>query len=323
MSGALPAVQGFSLAPPAASEFARQSDALLYALVGLEALIVIALVVLIVVFAARYRQGSRAPRTPRTPERTEVRIELAWMLIPLAIFLGVFVWAGVLYLRLFEPPPGALTIHAVAKQWMWQFQHPGGQREINTLHLPRGEPVRVRLTSQDVIHSLYLPALRLKRDVLPWNYTELWFEPTRSGRFHLLCAEYCGTDHSRMRGALVVLEPQDYARWLARQGAVDSPAARGEALFRALGCSGCHGRSAQVRAPDLAGLYGRPVPLADGGTVRADETYLRDSILQPRRHVVAGYRPVMPSYAGQVGEMELLDLIAYLQSLRPGEEVEP
>jgi cytochrome c oxidase subunit II len=323
MTPALPQVQGFRLVPPAASAYARQADALFYALIGLEALIVAGLAVVIVCFAVRYRRGSRAPRMPRTAHRTQVRIELAWMLIPLGIFTGLFAWAGMLYLRLFEPPPEALTIHAVAKQWMWQFQHPGGQREINTLHVPRGRAVRVRLTSQDVIHSLYLPALRVKRDVLPWNYTELWFEPLRTGRFHLMCAEYCGTEHSAMRGRLVVLEPDAYAAWLARQGVGDTPAQRGAALFRGLGCSGCHGASAQVRAPALAGLYGRPVPLAGGGTVRADETYLRDSILQPRRHVVAGYAPVMPSFAGQIGEMELLDLIAYIRSLVPGEDAQP
>ena len=305
----------FLWSAPAASSLAGEYDLLLYSLLGLCALVGGAVALLIVVFSLRYRRGSPAPRRPRIGRRTAHFMEIGWMLVPLALFLGLFAWGGKLYLRMYSPPADALVIQGVAKQWMWKFQHPGGQREINRLHVPAGHPVRLRLASQDVIHSFYVPAFRVKRDVLPWHYSELWFEAEEPGRYHLLCAEYCGTEHSAMRGQVVVLAPQDYARWLEGQGIEDSPAQRGEALFRAHGCSGCHGAQAQVRAPDLDGLYGRPVPLASGGTVRADETYLRDAILQPQRHVVAGYAPVMPAYAGQIDEAEIFDLIAYLRSL--------
>jgi cytochrome c oxidase subunit 2 len=194
-------------------------------------------------------------------------------------------------------------------------QHPGGQREINTLHVPLGEDVKLIMTSQDVIHSFYVPAFRVKQDVLPGRYTVLWFTATRAGDYQLYCAEYCGTDHARMFGHVIALAPPQYQRWLDAQGATTTMAAHGEALFRALGCSGCHGANASVHAPALEGLYGRPVPLADGTTIIADDRYLRDSILLPKRQVAAGYEPIMPSFAGQVDEAEVLDLIAYIRHL--------
>jgi len=208
-----------------------------------------------------------------------------------------------------------VDVFVVAKQWMWTLQHPSGQREINELHVARGQPVRLVMTSQDVIHSFFVPAFRLKQDVLPGRYTEMWFTPTRTGRFHLFCAEYCGTDHARMGGDIVVMEPADFERWLDAHGGTPDMAARGEALFRQYGCSGCHGANATIHAPDLAGLFGKPVPLADGTTVIADERYLRDSILLPRKEIAAGYEPIMPSFAGQIGEPDILDLIAYIRRL--------
>jgi cytochrome c oxidase subunit 2 len=213
-----------------------------------------------------------------------------------------------------------MKIYIVAKQWMWKAQHAGGQREVGELHVPRGQPLVLVMTSQDVIHSFFVPAFRAKQDVLPGRYTELWFTPSETGRFHLFCAEYCGTDHSRMGGDVVVLDPAEFQRWLATRPETADMAARGEALFRQYGCSGCHDRNATVRAPDLSGLYGRPVPLANGTVVIADERYIRDSILLPLKEVAAGYDAIMPSYAGRIGDDEVFDLTAYIRSLASAPE---
>ena len=223
-------------------------------------------------------------------------------------------WSLFLYAREESPPADAQTIYVVAKQWMWKVQHPNGVREINRLHVPLGVPVRLTMTSQDVIHSFYVPAFRVKQDVLPGRYTQLWFEATQLGTFRLFCTQYCGLDHAKMGGAVIVMRPPDYARWLRSNGAGTTLAARGAVLFRRSGCSGCHGANASVHAPDLDGLYGRVVHLADGSSVIADDAYIRDSILLPQKQVVAGYAPIMPSFQGQLGEEDLLALIAYFKA---------
>jgi cytochrome c oxidase subunit 2 len=309
--------------PAEASTIAPRVDHLLYAVTAVTAGVALAIFCVMIVFGIRYRAGSRAPRAedvPAAQARARRRVEAAWTLIPLLLFLAGFAWAARVYVARGTPPPNALELFVVAKQWMWKLQHPGGQREIDEMHVPRGQPIKLVMTSQDVIHSFFVPAFRLKQDVLPGRYTEMWFTATSTGRFHLFCAEYCGTDHARMGGDVVVMEPADYARWLnAHRGAPDM-ATRGEELFRHYGCSGCHGATAAVHAPNLAGLYGKPVPLADGTTTIADERYIRDSILLPRREVAAGYEPIMPSFAGQIGEDDILDLIAYIKRLAEPEE---
>ncbi len=301
----------------AASAFAERIDALFVAMTLLTGIVTLAIVAVIAAFACRYRRGAVVDRT-RLPEpqmqRVQRRLEIAWIGVPLVLFVATFAWAATLYFEHAVPPPGALTISVVAKQWMWKLQHPDGQREINEMHVPVGIPVRLVMTSQDVIHSLYLPAFRIKQDVLPGRYTEQWFTATRTGTFDLFCAEYCGGDHSRMLGRVVVLPATEFERWQAAGSLEPSMAARGEALFRQFGCSGCHGANATVHAPSLAGIFGRPVPLADGTTTIADERYLRDAILLPSREVAAGYAPIMPSFAGQISEEEILDLIAYIKS---------
>jgi cytochrome c oxidase subunit 2 len=285
--------------------------------------VAIAIFVTMIAFGIRYRAGSRALRDDHAPmhaARMRNRVEVAWTLTPLALFLAAFFWAARVYVARAAAPADALELYVVAKQWMWELQHPGGQREIDEMHVPLGQPIKLVMTSQDAIHSFFVPAFRLKQDVLPGRYTEMWFTPTKAGRFHLFCAEYCGTDHSRMRGDVVVLEPPDFARWLdAHRGAPDM-AARGEGLFRQFGCSGCHGENAVVHAPNLAGLFGKPVPLSDGSTVIADERYVRDSILVPAKEVAAGYAPIMPSFAGQIDDDQILDLIAYIKSLADAKE---
>jgi cytochrome c oxidase subunit 2 len=310
--------------PPAASTFAPPVDALFYAVLATTFTVALAIVVALLYLGIRYRTGNpvfRHEDIPAAQARLRRRVELAWTLTPLLLFLAAFAWAARLYVQRGTPPPDALRLDVVAKQWMWTFQHPGGQRELDELHVPLGQPVRLVMTSQDVIHSFFVPALRVKQDVLPGRYTEAWFTATQAGRFHLFCAEYCGTGHARMgSGTLVVEEPAEFQRWLAGHAEVLDAAARGAALFRQNGCSGCHGASATVHAPDLAGLYGRTVALAGGGSVVADDRYLRDSILLPQKEIAAGYAPIMPSFAGRIGEEDLFDLVAYLRSLTRGTE---
>lgn len=299
--------------PDRASQYAGELDAMIWIYSVVIVLLVLPIFGAQLYFIAKYRKGRPADRGERVSGK--LWLELSWGLIPFAIILVFAVWAAHLYYRMQQIPPDATEITVVARQWMWKFQHPGGQREINELHVPAGEPVKLMMISEDVIHSLFLPALRIKQDVLPGRYTTLSFTADRTGIYHLRCAEFCGTEHSAMGGRFVVLPPEAYQRWLERSDLDLSLARQGEALFRAFGCSGCHGVNAVARAPRLEGIYGQPQPLADGGTVIADARYLRDSILFPQRHVVAGYEPIMPSFEGQLGEDELLQLVAYIRSL--------
>lgn len=310
---------GLQIIPPQASEYAAQVDYLYYALLGVSAVLVIVLVGLIVVFGWRYREGREDINRATVPRRTQRRIELGFMLMLGVLFGGTFYWGAHLYVTLYGESEADVTINVVGKQWMWKVQHPDGTREINTLHVPVGEKIMLRLTSQDVIHSFYVPALRLKRDAVPGMYTTAYFKATKTGEYRLFCAEYCGEAHSRMRGRVVLMTPEDYQQWLRRNGASDSPEVAGKRLFQSYGCSGCHLPGSVVRAPALDGVYGRTVPLADGTTVVADDTYLRDSIVQPLKQVVAGFAPIMPSFAGQIPESEIFEIIAYIKSLKPGD----
>src|SRR5207248_8526875 len=233
----------------------------------------------------------------------------------LFIFAFIFVWGAVIYFKERTPPRGATEIYVVAKQWMWKLQHEEGQREINELHVPVGRDVKMILTSQDVIHSFYVPAFRIKQDVLPGRYTTTWFHPTRAGTYHLFCAEYCGTQHSGMIGQVVVLEPAQYQSWLSGGGAAGSMASNGQHMFLQRGCSTCHRSDMQGRGPNLVGLFGRQVQLEDGRTVIADENYIRESILNPAAKVVSGFKPIMPVFQGMVSEEQLNVLVAYVKSL--------
>jgi cytochrome c oxidase subunit 2 len=241
-------------------------------------------------------------------------LEIGWTAAALLIAFGLFAWGADLYAERVRPPADALHVLGLGKQWMWTFEHPGGQREIDELHIPVGRPVVVELASQDVIHSFFVPAFRVKQDAVPGMSTNVWFEATQPGSYQLFCAEFCGTQHSAMHGTVFAMQPEEFAAWLDAQPAGDDLAARGGQLFRALGCSGCH-MGGNVRAPDLAGIYGRPVALADSTTVVADTRYIRDSILDPAKEVAAGYDPIMPSFAGLLGEDELQELVAYIRSL--------
>ena len=272
---------------------------------------------LIVVFSVRYRKGSGASRAD-LPAAMSREFEIGWTVATLLLFVFVFWFAASSQLVGLRPPKGAMEIHVVAKQWMWKVEHPSGVREIDALHAPMGVPVRLIMTSQDVIHSFYVPAFRMKQDVLPGRYTETWFNATRPGVYPLLCAEYCGTDHSAMLGKVVVMTPEAYGRWTTAQPQPDNLAGQGAGLFAHLGCASCHGPRAPGRvAPDLHGVYGSRVLLADGRVVVADEDYLRDSIVLPDKDVVAGYPPIMPSFARSTDEESLVALVAYIKSLSP------
>lgn len=297
---------------PEASSIAPRVDVLFWYMVGLCGFVVVGIFSTMIYLAVKYRKGSKADRSGK--HKQSIGIEATWTLVPFGMFLAVFIWSLFIFARLHSPPKNAQTVYVVAKQWMWKIQHPGGQREIDMLHVPLGETTRLVMISQDVIHSFGLPAFRLKQDVLPGMYTDLWFRPTETGRFSLFCDQYCGLDHSKMIGQVVVMSPAAYARWLEKNPAPESVAAHGAALFRSAGCSGCHGANASVHAPDLDGLYGRPVHLADGSTVVADDRYIHDSILLPDKQIVAGFAPIMPSFQGQLSEEEILALVAYIKS---------
>jgi cytochrome c oxidase subunit 2 len=298
---------------PGATPHAADVDLLFTGLLVTSLFVLGLLFLLLLTFAIRYRSGSAADRGDRIKKTWWW--EIGWSLATLVVFLVLFVWSTSLFLNLYDPPKDALPIFVVAKQWMWKVQHPGGQREINELHVPLGHAVRLVMASEDVIHSFFVPAFRLKHDVVPGTYQELWFEPSRPGVFQLMCSEFCGTDHSRMTGRIVVLQDAEFEQWLTQQSAADTLASQGAKLFRQLGCSGCHTPGSVVRAPPLEGIYGKPVPLQDGRTVIADEAYIRDCILVPHTQVVAGYEPLMPSFAGKVSEDELVSLVAYIKSL--------
>lgn len=295
------------------SPYGGDVDLLFAGLVVVSAFVLGLLFFLLAYFCVRYRAGHEVDR--RNHDEKSWRLEVGWTAAALLAFLGLFVWGAAVFLKIYQTPSDELTMFVVAQQWMWKVQHTGGQAEINALHVPVNRPIKLVMASQDVIHSFFIPALRLKHDVVPGRYQDIQLEIRRSGHYHLFCAEYCGTDHSRMLGEIVAMEPADYAAWLAAQQPRNSLAQEGEALFRQLGCSGCHEGKSSVHAPSLKGLYGKPVPLSGGAMVIADEKYLRDSILLPRSQVAAGYEPVMPSFAGRIKEDQLLQLVAYIKSI--------
>jgi cytochrome c oxidase subunit 2 len=312
--------QNIPLWPDQASSFANNVDALyifLIAVCGFFTLLVFALVAF---FALKYRER---PGREATQIEGSLALEATWTLIPFGLFMIMFVWGASVYMNEAQPPKNAMDIFVVGKQWMWKLQHPEGVREINQLHVPVGKDVRLTMISQDVIHSFFVPAFRIKQDVLPGRYTTLWFHPIKTGHYHLFCAEYCGTLHSGMIGEVVVMEPSEYAAWLSNGSAEGSMASSGEKLFQELGCSSCHRADTQGRGPDLAGTYGKPVMLDNGSTVVADDAYIRESIVNPGSKVVAGYKPIMPTYSGIVSEEQLLSLLSYVKSLAQPQQVKP
>ncbi len=302
------------LFPARASTLAGHVDALYFLLVAVTAFFTILIAALILIFAIRFRKQKH-------PVAKQIHgsnaLELTWTIIPLGISMIFFVWGAAIYFTETRPPKDSMEVYVVAKQWMWKFEHTEGQREIDELHVPEGRDVRLIMTSQDVIHSFFVPAFRVKADVLPGRYTSTWFHATKPGRYHLFCSQYCGTAHSSMVGWVVVMTPGAYQQW-ASTGTDGSLASTGEKYFQQYGCSTCHRSDSQGRGPNLVGIFGKPVLLDDGRTVVADESYIRESILNPEAKVVSGFKPIMPTFQGQIDEEGLVALVAYIKGLGNG-----
>jgi len=304
---------GFPLFPDRASSLAGRVDALFYFDLAVSIFFSALIAGLLIFFFVKYRRRSQDEVGSRV--EGSLALEIAWIAVPLVIAMIAFAWGAEVFFELSRPPAGATEYYAVGKQWMWKFQHPEGNREIDELHVPIGRPIRMTMTSEDVIHSFFVPAFRVKQDVLPGRYFSVGFEATKPGVYHLFCAEYCGAGHSRMTGRVVALGPHDYEAWLAGGLPAQSMRGEGEEIFAALACASCHRDEPGTRGPSLAGLFGRRVQLQGGRTALADETYLRESILNPAAKVVSGYPAIMPTYQGQIHEEELVELIHYIKAL--------
>jgi cytochrome c oxidase subunit 2 len=309
----------FSLYPPEASKIAPQMDALYFFMV-LVSLIGLTIVVLLVTGFSILYQKKRHPVAVQIEGST--LLEATWTIIPLGLFLIMFVWGSFIYFRVYTPPANAMNIYVVGKQWMWKAEHPGGQHEIDALHIPTGRPIQLTLISQDVFHSFSIPAFRVKREAIPGRYTSVWFEATKTGTYHLFCTQYCGTNHSAMIGDIVVLTPDDYKKWLEDSTSGMSLSQNGERLFASLSCSACHNGRPDSRGPSLANVYGSHLTLANGQSALADEAYLREAILNPSEHITQGYSPIMPTYQGQISEDGVISLVEYIKNLHSNDRVE-
>ena len=298
--------------PPQASTAAPQVDALMWALNIMTIIITIGVMAGMIFFVIKYRRGSKVDRS--NPPLEHLTLELTWTILPFIISMGIFAWGAILYFNNIREREGAMNIYVTGKQWMWKIQQPNGKWEQNELHIPLGRPIKLTMTSEDVLHDFFIPAFRVKQDVVPGRYSNLHFEATKEGRYHLFCAEYCGTYHSGMVGSVVVMKPADYEKWLRTGNVQTTRAATGSRLFQQYGCSGCHGLNSSVKAPLLEGIYGEQRALADGSFVVADERYIRDSILLPQKEIRAGFKPVMPSFKGKISESEILQIIDYLRT---------
>ena len=305
---------GIPMFPEQASSFAMDVDALYFFLVAVTAFFALLIAVLVIVFGVKFHRRHAGEVGARI--EGNLAMELLWSVIPTVVAMVMFGWGASVFYHLRRPPEEAMHIYAVGKQWMWKFQHLEGQREINELHVPMGRPVKITVTSEDVLHSLYFPAFRTKIDAIPGRYMELWFEPTKAGTYHMFCAEYCGTSHSGMIGSVTVMEPAAYQSWLAG-GGEGSLAERGAAMFQQLACNSCHLDTGQGRGPSLKDIFGKRVELADGSTVMINEAYLRESILNSQAKIVKGFQPLMPTFQGLISEEGLMALIEHVKSMSP------
>lgn len=303
----------FPFFPTAASSTALKVDQIYFALLVFSVVVLGIVFVPMIYFLFKFRRGKKANRKQISLPTN--KIEITWTLIPTFLAMGLFAWGADTYFFQEVPPANTLNINVIGKQWMWKIQHQEGNREINELHIPVNRAVKLTLASEDVIHSFYIPAFRVKQDVVPGRFLTEWFKPIRVGKYHFYCSEYCGADHAKMRGFVYVMTPPAYAAWLARNRPQNTLAQSGAILFRELGCSGCHVNNSAVHAPPLEGLYDRMVPLSDGTFVKADDKYIHDKIFFPSSEVPAGYQPVMPSFRGRVTEAQVLELVAYIQSI--------
>ena len=312
---------GTPLFPESASTMASRVDSLYFFLLALSTFFSLLIAGLIVFYAVKYRR--RAADSVGSQIQGGLVLELTWTIVPLLITMVIFVWGASVFFAMSRPPDETINIYVVGKQWMWKFQHLDSQREINELHVPVGRPVKLIMTSEDVIHDVFVPAFRIKADVVPGRYTHLWFQSTKPGRYRLFCAEYCGTKHSGMIGQVVVMDPSEYQTWLSGGASEGSLASAGAKLFQDLACNTCHRPDAQGRGPVLEGLFGKTVTLQNGETLTVDEAYVRESILQPAAKIASGFQPIMPTFQGLVTEEQLLELIEYVKSLHELPQVQP
>ena len=304
---------GIPLRPTPGSTIAEGVDKLHFFLTGVTLFFTFLIFAVIFYFAIRYRRRSEDEVPP--PTITYLPLELAWTIVPTLIVAVIFVWGSSLYFRNSRPPNASMEIFVVGKQWMWHLQHPEGPREINELHIPIGVPVKLTMTSEDVIHGFFIPAFRVKKDVLPGRYSSIWFQPTQLGEFHLFCTQYCGAEHAGMGGWVYVMTPSDYASWLSGGVKGQSMTQVGEKLFGQYGCNTCHKPDNSGKGPSLVGVFGRAQKLADGRTLVVDEAFLRQAITNPNSMPIPNYAPVMPSFQGQLNEDQILQLLAYIKSL--------
>ncbi len=325
---------GLPIFPDQASVLAPRVDLIFWFLTITSTLIAVAIVIATLIFVVKYRR--RDESYIPTPVYGNTKMELGWIFGLTLVAIATFFWAAIVYVQNYDAPENSMEVWIIGRQWMWKAIHPEGPEEINELHIPVNTPVRLQMISQDVIHSFFIPDFRTKQDVLPGRYTNMWFQATKTGRFRLFCAEYCGTEHSGMIGWIYVMEPADYQQWLASGGQsatttggaaggaagapagggqTQSPAAAGEALFTELGCNACHLPDGKGPGPSLLGIYNKPVDLTSGQSVTADDTYLRESLVNPNAQVVKGYGPAMPTFQGRINDTQILQLIAYIKSL--------
>jgi cytochrome c oxidase subunit 2 len=300
--------------PESASTMSWKVDAVYFYLSGITLFFTLLISGILIFFVIRYRR--RTPYEIPRPIEGSHKLETLWTVIPFLIAMTIFGWSAKVYFEQYSPPENAIEVYVVGKQWMWKIQHSTGQREINELHVPVGKKVKLIMTTEDVIHDFFVPAFRMKTDVVPGKYTTQWFEATKTGTYHLFCAEYCGMNHSGMIGSVVVMESREFDNWLSGNVSNTSPVAAGQQLYQTLGCASCHGASGEGgRGPSLIGLFGKQTQLVGGQTVRADESYIRESILNPQNKLVDGFGPIMPTFQGQVTEDQLVQLLAYIKSL--------
>jgi cytochrome c oxidase subunit 2 len=319
-------IQGMPIQPDQASTIAQSVDHLYFFITFITLFFTVLIFSLIFYFMIKYRR--RSPDEHPKAIEGSLPLEILWTAIPTLIVAVIFVWSSSLYFQNATAPPGSMEVFVTGKQWMWKIEHPEGQREINELHVPLGRPVKLTMTSEDVIHDFFVPAFRVKKDVLPGRYTTLWFQATKLGTFHLFCAQYCGAFHAGMLGSVIVMEPDEFERWLAGGVQGESMESAGEKLFLQTGCNTCHLADSTGPAPSLLGVAGHPVKLTTGETVTADDAYIRESIVSPRAKIVQGFAPIMPSFQGQLTEEQMNDVIAYIRSLgkvqgKPKEEGKP
>lgn len=312
-------MNSLQLLPATASTFAGELNKFFWIMVALCGSVAVAIALFDIYCCVRYRR--KDPDELPVQIRKKLKVELTWTIVPFILFMGMFGWGAKTYFDVEQPPADTINVFVVAKQWMWKIEHPNGIREINTLHIPVGRPIRLTMISEDVIHDFFVPAFRTKQDVLPDRYMTIWFRPTKTGRYHLFCAEYCGTKHSGMIGWVYVMNQRDYQLWEQEGGAEGSLASRGEKLFHQFGCAGCHRYSGHGPGPDLHGLYGTEVTLQTGVVRRADEAYIRECIMGEKGGRVLGFTGIMPNFTGQINEEQMLALVSYIKAMGPQSDV--